>query len=149
MAQLASFDMELAELAEEQARILAKRAKVLEEELAAQKVRLAQSAGPEELAGFALELSRREEVAASVYFIQGDPGSPVKIGRTHDLNARFASLQTANPMTLRWLLTLRGGAQLEKWLHAAFDSDRTRGEWFVASHRLLKFVEITAKELGQ
>jgi hypothetical protein len=73
------------------------------------------------------------------YIIQGDPTTPVKIGRTEDVARRLADLQTANPMTLRVLLVRDGDHEAE--LHQLFAEDRIQGEWFHFSTRIRRYLE--------
>lgn len=80
----------------------------------------------------------RGEPTGRVYFIQGKPGSPVKIGYTgHDPNKRIAELQTGNPYLLRVIYSFPGNPSDEKKIHRALASDRLSGEWFECSKRLL------------
>ena len=73
------------------------------------------------------------------YIIQGDPGTPVKIGRTEDVDRRLADLQTANPMTLRVLFIHDGDCEAE--LHRLFAEDRIQGEWFHFSTGIRRYIE--------
>jgi len=79
-----------------------------------------------------------------IYFIQGNAGTPIKIGFTqyNDVSGRMASLQTAYPWTLRCLMRITDGdQQLERRIHALFDAERLRGEWFEPSGRILLFID--------
>lgn len=77
------------------------------------------------------EFWQRIECASEyVYFIQGDPGTPIKIGYTTDVHGRMDSLQTGNPHRLRLLVVLPGSRQLEVAYHRLLSNDRVRGEWF-------------------
>lgn len=73
---------------------------------------------------------------ASVYFIQQGTHGPVKIGVAHDVGARRANLQCANPIPLTVWDSCRGGARLEQTLHALFADVCVRGEWFWPTHSL-------------
>jgi hypothetical protein len=64
-----------------------------------------------------------------VYFIHG-PSDTVKIGWSHDPQARIRDLQCATPVDLYFFCILHGGRRLERILHAAFGPWRVRGEWF-------------------
>lgn len=63
-----------------------------------------------------------------VYFIAS--GETVKVGRTTDLRARLMALQTANPVALRLVGAIPGGAVFEASAHAELSSFRISGEWF-------------------
>lgn len=77
-----------------------------------------------------------------VYFIQGDDGGPIKIGRTENWPGfRVADLQCGYPFGwLRCVGVLRGPIGLEKQLHRRFHKHRMRGEWFSASPDLIAFI---------
>lgn len=86
----------------------------------------------------------------SVYFIQAIAGGPVKIGRSITPTERLSSLQTGNPMPLRIIATIPGGAFAERALHRAFADDRVKGEWFSPSRELMAFIaEISRKGSAQ
>jgi hypothetical protein len=65
-----------------------------------------------------------------VYLIGNSANTLVKIGRSIDVQARLAKLQTMSPVKLTLLWQTLGGAELEKALHRRFDSRRAHGEWF-------------------
>lgn len=74
-----------------------------------------------------------------VYAIQGEPHTPVKIGKAFDVAARLRSLQTGSFMVLRLLDVIPGGYGVESRIHRALAGDRLQGEWFrgQATHRFL------------
>ena len=79
-----------------------------------------------------------------IYFIQLGTNGPIKIGCSRNPPNRLRTLQTSHPLEiLRLLGHFRGGPQVERGLHQTFASDRIRGEWFVCSPKLLKFIETT------
>ncbi len=63
-----------------------------------------------------------------IYFILA--GTAVKIGRTANVPARVAGMQTGCPHDLRILAILEGEKKEERELHRRFASKRLRGEWF-------------------
>ena len=72
-----------------------------------------------------------------VYFVR--LGNRVKIGYSTNLAARVAGLSLAPRFVV---LTLDGDRTLEGRLHHRFADERERGtEWFVASKRLLAYIE--------
>lgn len=80
-----------------------------------------------------------------VYFIGVGQSDIVKIGRTSDIRARVAALQTGAPLPLHVLamfhvidttpcdmceLPRRSAKYIERGLHLMFMKNRTSGEWF-------------------
>jgi hypothetical protein len=78
-----------------------------------------------------------------VYFVQGRPGTPIKVGFTSrgDVAERVAGLQTGNPYVLRALYTFPGNPSDEKAIHKALAPERLCGEWFECQGRVLAFFE--------
>lgn len=74
---------------------------------------------------------------SEVYFIRpvGMDG-PVKIGFSHNVNARLNVLQQASPFLLEVAATAPGGKEVERRFHAMFYSSHSHGEWFHASPAL-------------
>jgi hypothetical protein len=76
-----------------------------------------------------------------IYFIAAEGSNQIKIGFTDkDPLDRLATLQTGNPHKLTLVATVEGDKQTEKELHQRFASDRTNGEWFNITPRLLIYV---------
>ena len=77
-----------------------------------------------------------------IYFIQCENSKYIKIGSSNklDINHRIKALQTSCPEKLSLLKTIDGNYHLERVLHKRFISDKIRGEWFMASVRLLSFI---------
>lgn len=90
-----------------------------------------------------------------IYFVQGDDGGPVKIGRTGNRpQQRVEMLQSGYPFgRLRVVGLILGVHATEKELHARFSASRMRGEWFSLTPDLLQFltklpaVELAASEV--
>lgn len=92
-----------------------------------------------------------------VYFID-QVGTPyLKIGITEDLPRRLSTLQTASPQDLRVICTLECGdietaQRIEGMLHAYFEAQYVRGEWFsitaVQALALITLAENMRDELG-
>jgi hypothetical protein len=84
-----------------------------------------------------------------IYFIQGDDGGPVKIGRSRlPPEERVAELQIGYPFgALRVVALTRGPGSLETALHRHFAASRMRGEWFRLSADLIGLIA-TIKALG-
>lgn len=78
-----------------------------------------------------------------VYAIQGEPGTPVKIGFAvaGTLPRRIAVLQTGNPSVLRAIAEAPGFQRHERLAHVALANERGFGEWFSWSARTRAFVE--------
>jgi hypothetical protein len=75
-----------------------------------------------------------------VYFIREGKGA-VKIGVAHDVLKRITALQTANHRVLFCILSIPGGARLERQLHRRFAHLHIRGEWFWYGPELREFVQ--------
>jgi hypothetical protein len=71
-------------------------------------------------------------VPTFVYVIQGDPGTPIKIGFAKNPLTRMATLQTGYPWELRLLYVFPAAIRLEQALHRLYAAGRLRGEWFDA-----------------
>lgn len=79
----------------------------------------------------------------TVYFISYGEGAPIKIGYTSTpVDRRLAGLQTSAPHKLIVLGEMEGTRADEQALHARFDADRMRGEWFRPSAELLALVAL-------
>jgi hypothetical protein len=65
-----------------------------------------------------------------VYVVQGEPGTPIKVGVAKDPMARLRGLQTGNPQRLRILCVIPGDHALETALHDRLRDSRVLGEWF-------------------
>lgn len=96
--------------------------------------------GPEHLA---LWLERLSE-PSFVYVIQGEQGTPIKVGFAHDVMARIATLQTGNPTALRLLHVVPGDQRLEWFLHQRLKGARLKGEWFKPGLVMDRFLEYVA-----
>lgn len=72
----------------------------------------------------------RLKVEGRIYLIQGEPGTPVKIGFSDTPKSRRRTLQTASPYPLRILCVIPGNRRLEKVMHERFRGARIKGEWF-------------------
>lgn len=81
-----------------------------------------------------------------VYFIEtATKPKLIKIGKSNDVDARLAQLQTACPVPLsvRHVITCdseTNAFEVEKLLHSVFSSLRTNGEWFKSTGALTKFI---------
>lgn len=79
----------------------------------------------------------------TVYFISCGEGEPIKIGYTsQSVDKRLASMQTGVPVKLTVLGEMDGTMTDEQALHARFDADRVRGEWFRPSAELLALIAL-------
>lgn len=65
-----------------------------------------------------------------VYVIQGNLGSPYKIGTARDAISRLRSLQTGSPFRLTIVDAIPGGQAVETRIHRALRAERLQGEWF-------------------
>lgn len=76
-----------------------------------------------------------------VYFVQCQTTKMVKIGFASDPSSRLSNLQTGSPTRLRYVFYSRRPRTQERELHEMFKEDRSHGEWFFPSERLLAFIE--------
>jgi hypothetical protein len=67
---------------------------------------------------------------AIIYFLQGERGGAVKIGRAKDLAKRIAGLETGRPDKLVLLGAFSGSRQDELDVHRLLSDYREKGEWF-------------------
>jgi len=75
-----------------------------------------------------------------IYFAQSGTDGPVKIGCADDIRKRMRALQTGNPDGITLLAVIPGGLPEERKLHLQFAHLRQRGEWFIASPALRRFI---------
>lgn len=92
---------------------------------------------------FARRESRERRTADSscVYFIQGEPGTLIKIGVSYSAESRMRDLQSGSPVALRILATMPGFAKDEGELHRRFAEHRAHGEWFRPAPELLALID--------
>ena len=73
------------------------------------------------------------------YFIQSEKGGPIKIGyTTQDPNKRLRDLQVGSPAKLKLLGVIKGNK--ERALHHKFTTERSHGEWFEPSTKLVDYI---------
>lgn len=87
-----------------------------------------------------------------IYFIQAGINGPIKIGFVSGdtlaaVQGRLDACQTGNAETLRLLAVCEGKIGRESAIHRKFAASRVRGEWFLATTDLLKFIETEAISL--
>lgn len=82
--------------------------------------------GPTHLAFWQRELTEPE----FAYVMQGEPGTPIKVGKGNDPVGRLAEFQTGNHAELHLLYVAPGGYALERELHYRLRDSQVRGEWF-------------------
>jgi len=78
-----------------------------------------------------------------IYFIQAQTYPYlIKIGFTAAsvVFKRFEDLNNMNAVDLRLILDIPGTLQDEQFLHLQFSAERKKGEWFLPSKKLLKFI---------
>lgn len=84
-----------------------------------------------------LRSTRKHEI----YFVLAPTARRMKIGITDRVTTRVAQLRAASPVEVTLVHAIKGTARQERALHLYFALERTHGEWFNASERLLAFVE--------
>jgi hypothetical protein len=72
----------------------------------------------------------RRAASSLLYFVITDEGQYIKIGKTHDMDARLSALQGGNPHVLSIVACFAGKGHLESELHERFAHLRVRNEWF-------------------
>ncbi len=76
-----------------------------------------------------------------VYFLAPETGDRVKIGFTElRVEVRRRQIQTMSPVPLTVVGFFWADQEAEAELHTLFDDERSHGEWFHASDRLLRFI---------
>lgn len=75
-----------------------------------------------------------------VYFIQGPPDGPIKIGISVNPEERLRTFQTASPYRLRILRLEPGGRSRETALHRRWRRHRLEGEWFNPAPAILDYI---------
>ncbi len=75
-----------------------------------------------------------------VYFMQGEKGGPIKIGRSQNAKQRLDKLQIGSNIRLRLVRWLPFVPGVEASLHKRFAAERLHGEWFRPSGRLKRFM---------
>lgn len=76
------------------------------------------------------QASETGQLSEQVYLLQCRSSSLVKIGRSTNIQRRFADIQCMSPTELDLIWCTEGGAALEARLHRAFRIRRKHGEWF-------------------
>lgn len=80
-------------------------------------------------------------MSRDLYFFRNPTTGDVKIGVSVNVQARRVRISRFAGQDLQVLLVLVGGSALEKKLHAALIEERTIGEWFHPSARLVALIE--------
>jgi len=75
-----------------------------------------------------------------IYFIQENGNGNIKVGMADKPEERLATLQLANPNSLKLLYQEEGTRDRELELHEQFKEERTRGEWFKPD-KILEYIQ--------
>jgi|SRR5271157_512113 len=78
------------------------------------------------------------------YFAQAVQTELIKIGHAGDVEQRLRGLRNIIPDELKLLGVVSEKRYCEATIHQMFALERTHGEWFKPSKRLMKFIEKTA-----
>jgi hypothetical protein len=81
-----------------------------------------------------------------IYFITEEGNLDyIKIGFTdnEDVRLRIATLQTGNPRKLILVKAIEGTYEHEQALHLLFANDKIRGEWFIYSEDIKRYLATT------
>jgi hypothetical protein len=76
-----------------------------------------------------------------IYFLQAEPGGPIKIGFSGKMNRRLGRLMDLAARPLRVLAVMPGQKWHERRAQARFAHLRITGEWFRAGEDLLAFID--------
>ncbi|MEW4468984.1 GIY-YIG nuclease family protein [Parasphingorhabdus sp. JC815] len=78
-----------------------------------------------------------------VYFIGAEltVGAMVKIGTTRDLKRRLGQIQSSSPVIVKILGVVEGDRNTEIDYHMRFAVDKSHGEWFTASARMVREIK--------
>jgi len=76
----------------------------------------------------------------TVYFVAAPDAGMVKIGKTIDLEKRFANLQNMSPIPLKVACQIHYDDGLEYRIHQHFKEYRSHGEWFCADKPIVDFM---------
>ncbi len=82
--------------------------------------------------------SKKNKILSWIYFLQCK--NYIKIGRTNNILKRMVEIQCFNPFPLKLLLVFEGGSKQEASLHTRFGKDRIKGEWFLLSPHLKRYI---------
>jgi hypothetical protein len=86
----------------------------------------------------AQETAQKSSQKNTVYFLQSSDTLSIKIGETNHLKRRISELQTAAAGELRLLGTTERYSEV--LLHEMFAASKIRGEWFIATPDLVRFL---------
>ena len=81
---------------------------------------------------------------AILYAIEAPSANRIKIGRTLDMDRRFAGLQTASPIPLELLGSVWLPYDAESNAHTYLAEHRSHGEWFVAAPKVRELAQLIA-----
>lgn len=76
-----------------------------------------------------------------VYFVQHQHSRKIKIGTTGRFQKRFDLINIQNGGDIEFLMTLRGGKELEKEMHEKFKNSNCCGEWFYETPEITTFIK--------
>jgi hypothetical protein len=99
-----------------------------------------------------LELAAREFRFGDtklVYIAQAGDHPSVKIGMSRNPAQRIVAIQIHNPLPVRCLALLPGGAPLEAMLHYQLRILRNHGEWFHLDGTILSLCQLAARALTE
>jgi hypothetical protein len=86
---------------------------------------------------------RNDQQQTSTYVIEAVGTGTVKIGKSTNVGARMATLQTSTPSELRLVAVLKG--DIENNLHRRFAAHRLNGEWFRFDDEIKSAIESIEK----
>jgi len=88
-----------------------------------------------------MDLFAEEKDYGNIYFVQMENTGPIKSGFSKNIINRMSDLKVASPYPLKMVHSYRGTRKDEQLLHSIFRKDSLRGEWFLPSKRVIKFIK--------
>lgn len=85
---------------------------------------------------------RSTDFVREVYFLRpvGQVG-PIKIGCSVNAKERLFAMNLSSPIPLELLAVVPGSARIERAIHVIFEKQRSHGEWFFPSPKLIKLID--------
>lgn len=86
-------------------------------------------------------MTPNQKMPRTVYFIRAKGfDGPVKIGCTKDLPERLKAFERWSPFPLEVIAQFKGNLDIEHRLHALFEEDHLRHEWFSWSPKMAEVI---------
>jgi len=91
----------------------------------------------------------KDKPTGIIYFVQQGTEGPIKVGYTEQsIRVRLAGLQVGNPCELYAIKIIDGTRVDEANVHSRFNDCHIRGEWFLPTKRLMRFIKCLDNGVG-